>query len=213
MSFDRVAPHYRWLETLVFGSQLQEARVAFVQKIESPQRVLVVGEGNGRFLAEFVRVHPAAEIDCVEASGRMIDLARLRVGTARVRFIQGDVRKVELPAATYDLIVTHFFLDCFERRGALCSSSRSWPISAAPNAHWLIADFCLPEKTWRRLRERFLIALMYFFFRVVSGSKAASSRRLPAVSSGPSVFRSPGATLSPNEMIHSEFWRRDTPSG
>ncbi|HEX4665062.1 MAG TPA: class I SAM-dependent methyltransferase, partial [Chthoniobacterales bacterium] len=96
MSFDRVAPHYRWLETLVFGRQLQAARMAFVKEIEAPRRVLVLGEGDGRFLAEFVRLHPRSVVDCVEASERMIELAQRRVGEANVRFIRGDVREMEL---------------------------------------------------------------------------------------------------------------------
>jgi ubiquinone/menaquinone biosynthesis C-methylase UbiE len=211
VSFDRVAPHYRWLETIVFGQQLQAARIAFLNEIESPQRVLVVGEGNGRFLAEFARAHPAAEIDCVEASGRMIELARRRVRDTSVHFIHGDVSEVELPAATYDLIVTHFFLDCFEEE-ALSFVITKLANSAAPHAQWLIADFCLPEKNWRHLCGRFLIALMYSFFRVVSGIEA---RHL--VDYRPFLqaegFSLTSDTLSPNDMIRSEVWRRSTPSG
>ena len=68
VSFNLIARHYRWLETIVFGNQLQQARLAFVRDVGAPRRVLLVGEGNGRFLAEFVRAHPGAAIDCVEAS-------------------------------------------------------------------------------------------------------------------------------------------------
>ena len=46
MSFDRVTPFYRTLERLVFGDQLQQARLAFLGKIEAPRRVLIVGEGT-----------------------------------------------------------------------------------------------------------------------------------------------------------------------
>ena len=113
MNFDRVAASYRWLETIVFGTQLQQARVAFLREIGRPRRVLVVGEGNGRFLAEFVRLHPETAVDCIEASARMIALARRAAGAAQVAFIQADIRAVALPRNSYDLIVTHFLLDCF----------------------------------------------------------------------------------------------------
>jgi hypothetical protein len=60
VNFNQVAPHYRWLERLVFGRKLQEARIAFVRQIAPPRRVLVAGAGKGRFPAEFVRAHPGA---------------------------------------------------------------------------------------------------------------------------------------------------------
>ena len=206
MSFDRIAPHYRWLETLVFGRQLQAARMAFVKEMREPDRVLVAGEGDGRFLAEFVRAHPRSGVDCIDASGRMIELARQRVGTASVNFVQRDVREVELPVATYDLVVTHFFLDCLNEQSLFLVIAKL-ARSAKRDARWLIADFCEPERNGRHMGPRFLIALMYFFFRVVSGIEA---RRLidyrPLLrAEGFSLVRT---ILSPNKMVRSEVWGR-----
>jgi ubiquinone/menaquinone biosynthesis C-methylase UbiE len=211
VNFDRVAPYYRWLETLVFGRRLQEARVAFLGDIKKPRRVLVVGEGNGRFLSEFVMAHPDAAVDCVEASGRMIELARRRVGTASVHFIHGDIREVELQPDTYDLLVTHFFLDCFDEQSlAAVVAKLSRP--AAPNAQWLIADFCEPAGDWRHMGRRFLIAFMYFFFRLVS---AIEARHL--VDYRPFLetagFHLMETALPSDKMIRSERWERVLPSG
>jgi len=212
VSFDRVAPHYRWLETLVFGNQLQQARVEFMREIGSPRRVLIVGEGNGRFLAEFVRLHPAATVDCIEASGRMIELARRTLNQqACVNFIQTDIKEAELVPRSYDLIVTHFFLDCFEEE-TLPMVIAKLASSATSDAQWLVADFSEPSKNWRRLPARFLISLMYFFFRLAAGIEA---RQL--VDYRP-LLRAEGFILaeaiqSPNEMIHSERWRRTPPPG
>ncbi len=58
MSFDRVAPFYRRLETLVFGGQLQAARCAFVREVSGSRRALLVGEGDGRFLEQLLRAQP-----------------------------------------------------------------------------------------------------------------------------------------------------------
>ena len=167
MSFDRVAPFYRSLERLVFGDQLQQARVAFLREIERPRRVLIVGEGDGRFLAEFVRAHPAATIDCVDASARMIELARRRVQGSNVRFVQGDIREVELQRDHYDLLVTHFFLDCFAGAGLREIVQK---LAGAGNAEvaWLLADFHLPSSGWRRWRAKLWLRAMYFFFRLTS---------------------------------------------
>jgi ubiquinone/menaquinone biosynthesis C-methylase UbiE len=206
VSFDRVAPHYRWLETVAFGKQLQQARVAFVREIGRPRRVLIVGEGNGRFLAELLRVHPGLQVDCIEASARMIALARQRVSTGQVRFIHANVRQAALEEETYDLIVTHFFLDCFDEKG-LPRLIDKLASAATPAAHWLVADFSEPTRGWRRLPARALIAFMYLFFRVVARIEA---RRL--VDYRPLLcgqgFGCTDEMVMPNDMIRSELWRR-----
>src|SRR5205085_12587628 len=88
VSFDAIAPWYRTLETIAFGQSLQRARDACLAEISAPRRALIVGEGNGRFLCELLRAHPALEVDCVESSKQMIELAQERIGpnANRVRF-------------------------------------------------------------------------------------------------------------------------------
>ncbi len=206
MNFDRVAASYRWLETIVFGDQLQQARVAFLREIGRPQRVLVVGEGNGRFLAEFVRMHPNVPVDCIEASARMIALAQRAAGAAEVTFIQADITAVALSKNSYDLIVTHFLLDCFSEE-TLPPLIDRLAEAATAEARWLIADFCHPPGGWRRLRARVLIGLMYFFFRAVAGIEAhhlVDYRQLLRAQG----FERTDEKILPNEMICSELWRR-----
>jgi SAM-dependent methyltransferase len=78
MSFDRIASNYQFFETIAFGNALQRARIAFISRIRDDERVLVLGEGDGRFLAELLRRKPEAEIDCIDASAAMIQSARSR---------------------------------------------------------------------------------------------------------------------------------------
>jgi ubiquinone/menaquinone biosynthesis C-methylase UbiE len=212
VSFDRVAPHYRWLETVAFGQQLQQARIAFVRQLDAPRRALVVGEGNGRFLAALLREHRAVRVDCVEASGRMIVLARTELDDeSRVDFIHADIQALALPDQSYDLIVTHFFLDCFTKE-TLAAVIAKLANSAAPQAQWLVADFCEPGKGWRHLRARLLIAMMYLFFRILAGIEAHRlfNYRPFLQAQGFILTRE---TLSPNEMIRSELWRCTLPPG
>ena len=207
MNFDRVAPHYRWLETLAFGNQLQEARTAFVREIPSPRRVLILGEGNGRFVAEFVRAHPAAAVDCIEASERMIELAQQRVNAPQVHFIHANVRDTPLEAGTYDLIVTHFFLDCFAD-AELCEVVEKLAAAATMDASWLLADFRLPNSGWRRFHASLWIWAMYLFFRLTS---EVQTRRLddPSPCLRESGFECVRQQRSRFGMIKSELWRRN----
>jgi ubiquinone/menaquinone biosynthesis C-methylase UbiE len=208
VSFDRVAPHYRWLETLVFGNQLQQARTAFVREIEPPHRVLIVGEGDGRFLAELLRI-AAPRIDCVEASASMIALARKHLRDADVNFIQTDIRDLTLCQVHYDLIVSHFFFDCFAEV-ALAQIITTLANAATPGAQWLVADFCYPARGWHRWRARALIAAMYFFFRAATGIEA---HRL--VDYCPLLraedFRLTKERFSRHGEIRSQLWQRVIP--
>ena len=136
----------------------------------------------------------------------MIALARREAAAAQVTFTQADVRAVPLPRNSYDLIVTHFLLDCFAEE-TLAPLIRQLADAANSEARWLIADFCHPPRGWRRLRARALIATMYLFFRVVAGIEA---RQL--VDYRPLLraqgFEPTGEMVLPNEMIRSELWQR-----
>jgi SAM-dependent methyltransferase len=209
VSFDALAPCYRALETITFGDSLQRARVAFLGEIGSPRRGLIVGEGNGRFLAELLRTQPAIEVDCVDASKRMLQLARQRLGrdAKRVRFLREDIRSWRPLHGQYDLIVTHFLLDCFTA-DHVADIVTKLSLAATTNTLWLLADFRIPSAGFNRLRARVWLATMYAFFRVAAGIEA---RQLV----DPSPFlRAAGFTLERqslfrHRMLKSELWRRD----
>ncbi|MEP6585218.1 MAG: class I SAM-dependent methyltransferase, partial [Candidatus Udaeobacter sp.] len=169
MSFDLVAPHYRWLETILFGNRLQLARTYWIDKIARPKRTLILGEGNGRFLCELLRVYPRLQVDCVDASNTMLQLTRMRVRRTfpesfpHVHFFCEDILNWS-PQKSYDLLVTHFFLDCFPRN-ELSLIVEKLANAAKPGATWLIADFAIPQQRFARARARLLLSLMYAFFR------------------------------------------------
>ena len=176
MSFDLLAPHYRWMEALCAAGQLQRCRTALLGVIPAPQQVLVYGEGNGRFLVELCRRFPAARVTVVEASAVMIDLARARLrraglAGAQVEFIHADALKWQPPTAAFDLIVTCFFLDCF-REDQLQHLVPAIASAATGDAHWLHADFQIAPAGLRRVCSRVIVGFLYAFFRCVT--------RLPA---------------------------------
>lgn len=169
MSFDRLAPHYRWIEALCAGGRLQRCRIALLDAIAEPENVLIYGEGNGRFLVEFCRRFPAARVTVVEASAVMIELARARMRRegledAPVAFVQADALEWQPPAAAFDLIVTCFFLDCF-REDQLQRLISTIAAAGAPEATWLVADFQIAASGLRRVCSRAIVTLLYAFFR------------------------------------------------
>ena len=168
MSFDALAPHYRWMEWLLAGNKLQRSRTAFLDRVADAQNVLIAGEGNGRFLLECRRRLPSARVTVLDASGGMIAAARRRVRAAGldlrpIEFVQGDVLSWKPRAGAHDLVVTHFFLDCFTEPQVerVVGAPRR---GAGRGATWLLADFQVPASGTARLRARAIHALMYGFF-------------------------------------------------
>ena len=167
MSYDRFAPLYRFAETLVFGRALQKARCAGLRG-EAPKRVLVIGDGNGRFLEQAVRAWPDAHFVSIDASEGMLRQAKKRVDKDRVRFIHADVvvGLNELENQTFEVIVTHFFLDCFRED----SLEKLIPILArmrTKSGVWDITDFSDQSP-----HHRAMLWVMYRFFHTFTETPA-----------------------------------------
>lgn len=167
MSFDRIAPHYRWLEAILAGNVLQRARTAWLAATPPPRQALLAGEGHGRFLAAALAAWPDTRFLCLDASTVMLQTAARQVATKdrpRVSFLHTSLPDWHAPAPTFDLVVTHFFLDCFTS-ALLDPVIESLAAAATPRAAWLIADFTLPDAGPPRWRAAAIHTLMYAFFR------------------------------------------------
>lgn len=210
MSFDLLAPHYRWIEFVSAGEKLQQCRTAFLGNITEAKKVLIVGDGNGRFLLECRRRFPEAKITSVDASARMLALARRRLARHGVTgegidFICADALVWEPPEREFDLIVTHFFLDCF-RREQVEALVAKLTRAAMPGANWLLADFQVASTGLARQRSRLILWMLYQFFGMTTG---ISGRVLTA----PDIFlRQNGVTLQQRRvydlgMLYSERWQ------
>lgn len=175
--FDRLARSYDGMENLLAGRKLVRCREFFLSALPAPRRVLLVGEGHGRFLATFVKKHPHAEITCVDASARMLAVTRRRLrGMTLLRpvsFLRRDLRRWSPSAGSYDLIVTHFFLDCFPPEELATVMSRL-AAAASPGGRWLLSDFQIPPAPrWRRVRAALILWIMYRFFRLATQLSAS----------------------------------------
>jgi ubiquinone/menaquinone biosynthesis C-methylase UbiE len=181
MNCDRLAPYYETLERLAFGSCLEQMRFAFLGEVAGAERVILCGDGDGRFLAALLRANTRVQVDFVDLSGRMIEIAERRVVNMgpslreRVRFFAGDVREFQPQAKGYDLIATHFFLDCFSQAeiAEVVARIGSW---AAPGAQWIVSEFREAETLLGRVWTRAIIRGLYAAFRVSTGLRVT---RLP----------------------------------
>ena len=106
----------------------------------------MLGEGDGRFLERFLDQNPDATLDYVDSSAGMLSLARPRAGVhqARVSFHHADVLAWTPLRDNYDLIVTHFFLDCFSQHD-LAILIRAIA-GHASQAKWIVSDFRQPRR-------------------------------------------------------------------
>jgi ubiquinone/menaquinone biosynthesis C-methylase UbiE len=167
--FDLVAPFYPALERCVFGSRLDEARQAFYDCALQADRILLVGEGNGRFLASLLARKIGGSIRVVEKSPVMIRLAKDRIDGQReadLEFIEADIRHC-IPERPFDYIVTHFFLDQFNPPAQQVIIDRFTELSTE-EAAWINVDFVPP----RTRGGRTLMWLQYAFFRVMTRLEA-----------------------------------------
>ncbi len=172
-TFDLVAGFYPLLEQIVFGSTLSRARRFFIPRVREGNKILLIGEGNGRFLFEMVKQTSSASVTVVDSSARMLASAARRIATidccSRIELIQADILEWRASAAHYDRIVTHFFLDLFPPhriRRIVEKISRL----ATEDTLWINVDFTSKNQ---RLRQKLLMWAQYRFFRISAGIEAS----------------------------------------
>ena len=177
-NFDRLAGAYRWMEWFSFGPLLQRCRCAFLQEMKTARRALVLGDGDGRFTAALLRANSEVRVDAVDASPAMLRALVRGAGpdADRVRTIAADLRgwRPEGTAA-YDLIASHFFLDCLAGDEVEALAAAVSPHLTA-GAQWFVSDFAIPEGFAGRLAGRLLVGFLYLAFGLLTGLRI---RRLP----------------------------------
>ena len=204
MNCDPIARAYRWFEYAAFGGALERRRFRYLPEVGKAQRALVLGDGDGRFLAQLLRNAPEVQVELLDSSKAMLDLARGRAGSPRVTYHHCDARRLALPQ--FDLVVTHFFLDCFDRddlQGLVSHVAEA----AQPGATWLISEFRQPSRGWRAGWAWLWLRTLYFFFGLTTGLKV---RRLtdhrPLLEA--CGFRLERAEEAWFGLLASEVWRK-----
>jgi hypothetical protein len=175
--FDGVAPFYRWLEYLSLGPMLERVRFSLIEVLPECRSALILGDGDGRFSARLLGARRGVRVEAVDLSARMLALLESRVAAqgdrARVETHRADAMQFT-PRTAPDLVVTHFFLDCLEDAEVRTLVMRL-TAAVAPDAHWLLSEFCVPEG-WLARPAKAYIGLLYLAFRLLTGLR---TRRLP----------------------------------
>ena len=172
-NFDRLAKVYRWMEYFSFGKVLERCRFFFLDRCANARRALVLGDGDGRFTQRLMQQNSTVEIDAADASPRMLQALRERVDalgpqpSARLRTLHCDLRTYTPESRGYDLVVSHFFLDCLTDDDVSALVERLLP-ALTEDAIWVVSEFSIPKKGLRRAAARLAVRSLYFVFFVLA---------------------------------------------
>ena len=212
--FDRLSGFYRWMELATFGPWLQWCRCAWIHRLGGCRRALVLGDGDGRFSARLLQTNPDVTIEAVDASPAMLRALLRRAGprAARVTAHTADARLWKPTRQPYDLVVTHFFLDCLTTE-EVRAMARTVRASVCDDAVWVVSEFAIPEGRYGRIVARPLIATLYRAFGWLTG---LAVRTLPeyADALGDAGFRLENRRTWLGGLLTSEIWspkRRNEP--
>jgi hypothetical protein len=206
--FDRLAPLYCWLEWFSFGPFLGQCRRAFLSEMQGRRTALIIGDGDGRFTTRLLKENSSIIVDAVDASGAMLDELerRTRPYALRLQTHRVDARRF-LPQHTYDLVVTHFFLDCLstDQVAHLAMRIRA---HAAIGSIWVVSEFAVPDAGLVRAIARPLVSGLYWAFGWLTGLQV---KRLP---DHPAALTQAGFTLLQRRerlggLLVSELWQAE----
>jgi SAM-dependent methyltransferase len=172
-NFDLIARPYRLLERLTLGRALERTRLHFLPQVIEARNALVLGDGDGRFLAALLAQNPHLQATAVDTSAAMLALLEARCAPYRDRLtiLHADALTFT-PTGAYDLICTHFFLDCLTQSDLDALVRR---LALHLTGPWLVSDFRIPPGALR-WPATILIQSLYFAFRILTG---LSTTRLP----------------------------------
>jgi SAM-dependent methyltransferase len=212
-NFDRIARAYRWLEYLSFGLVLERCRFYQLDRDDASIRdrrdALVIGDGDGRFLARLLRQNPQIRAEAVDLSPAMLCLLAERAAAEnasdRLTVRCEDAREFS-PSGKYDLVATHFFLDCLTTEEVLALAKRI-VLHLVPGAVWIVSDFAIPRGV-AALPARAIVSSLYAAFRLLTGLQVSKIPRHDE------ALKQAGFSLADRHewlggMLFSELWRAE----
>lgn len=179
--FGWLARPYRWMEYLSFGRALERCRSHYLQDATDCRSALLLGDGDGRYAARLLQAAGQARVFAVDSSQAMLTALRARCAkhssATRTQTCCADLATGlpdEARVQRYDLVATHFFLDCLSEEEIEQLARQIVPVLAT-GGRWIVSEFHVPDSPLR-LPARALICSLYVAFRVLTG---LGTQRLP----------------------------------
>ena len=104
------------------------------------------------------------------------------------------------PTGSYDLIVSHFFLDCFFPHQLEQLFDSVLP-HALPGAHWVISEFAIPYNPFAARFARGIIRWLYRAFGWTTGLRVRDLPDYAASLLPPRLDAQPGSKLSGRPLV------------
>lgn len=163
-NYDKLAPFYDLISHSVYGQALVKAQRSVLPYILDGQNVLIVGGGTGWILNEIEKLgRKHISVTYIEASSKMVALARKRKVSFQVDFVCDYVEDVNTDKL-FEVIITPFFFDNFQEEKCLFILDKLDKLLKS-NGLFLYADFRLIEQN-RKFWKKLVLKRMYLFFRI-----------------------------------------------
>ena len=202
MSFDRVANYYAWMEKIIFGYDLEKIRNVHLKLIDDEESILLLGDGDGRFLKKISETGADGLIVSLDSSSKMIELSRKRLQNTdlEVQYFCQKIKNFEkLESFKPDLIFAHFFLDCFTEDEVILIIDllSQW---STKTTKIVVSDFFITKtNSISGTYQKLLTQTMISFFRVFCG---ISAKKLPNI---PKIMNSKGWNCISHKSLRNGF--------
>jgi ubiquinone/menaquinone biosynthesis C-methylase UbiE len=212
-----LASSYSFWEYLALGKQLQRARFSHWRELQNTQRVLLLGDGNGRFSTHLLKEFPTIRIWSLDSSEAMLNAAARRrrknnLCDKRITPINGDVLTWNPQGLSFDAVVAQFFFDGFDRLELQNVCEILKKVLTAEGI-LLVSEFHIPPTSVLAVtRARITLWSLYKIFWLLTGLK--NQRLTPhepmLCECGFEVRKT--ATLSQGTVLSQVFQRKSTDS-
>ena len=210
VNFDSIAPYYSFGEKYLFGDKLDFHRRLFPKTLRISDKVLLLGEGRGKFLQFLLNENKTCEVTIVESSKRMAQLIynliphrdrfRVKIKNISIEHYKSDQR--------FDLICGFFFWDCFSEY-QLNRHIPSILKLLCNKGHWHNADFVDRHKLtcYQTFKNFIFLRSLYLFFKYSTGidGKSVFPVRSLILKSNMRLIHS---VESNNKLLKSDLFRK-----
>lgn len=179
MNYNFIAPYYHSLSQLIFLNRQHQAHFLILNHLKDGDKILWVGGGAGKFIPELEKLNLKLEIDYIDFSSKMIELAKKeKTSNLKINYIVLDIFDFDTDKK-YDVIMTTFLFDHFKQNKAKELFSQ---LNEFLNIRgiWFYVDFNQSQKGW----QKNITNLMLLFFRVVIGLDISQLPKMKQVFEG-----------------------------